>query len=63
MSPNSSQQAVNWWESDGPTRMDHLDAVLDSDLDNLVACEISPHGGVLTSLANDVGFVGLYNRG
>lgn len=43
--------------------MDHLRAVLDSDLDNLIACEISSHRGVLASLANDVGFVGLCNRG
>jgi hypothetical protein len=36
-----------------------LSAVLDSDLDDLVAGEISSDGGILASLANDVGFVGL----
>ena len=44
------------------TRMDHLSSVLESDLDNLVAGEIGTHRGVLSSLANDVGFVGLCSR-
>lgn len=41
------------------TRMDHLRAVLQGDLDNLVASEISADRGVLAALANDVGLVGL----
>lgn len=44
------------------TWMDHLSSVLESDLDNLVAGEIGTHRGVLSSLANDVGFVGLCSR-
>ena len=47
----------------GPTRVDHLGSVLNGNLDDLVAGEISTNGGVLASLANDVGFVGLCNRG
>lgn len=42
--------------------MNQLSAVLNSDLDNLVAGEISSDRGVLASLANDVGFVGLCGR-
>jgi hypothetical protein len=33
--------------------------VLDGDLDDFVAGKISSDGGILTTLANDVGFVGL----
>lgn len=47
----------------GLTRVDHLDAMLDSNSDNLVASEISSDRGILTSFANDVGFVGLYTQG
>jgi hypothetical protein len=39
--------------------VDHLDTVLKSDLDDLVASEISTNGGVLATLANDVRFIGL----
>jgi hypothetical protein len=41
------------------TRVNQLSAVLNSNLDDLVAGEISSDRGVLASLANDVGFVGL----
>lgn len=41
------------------TRVDHLRAVVFGDFDDLVASQISPNRGVLASLANDVGFVGL----
>ena len=50
------------WKYDGKirlTRVDQLSAVLNSNLDDLVAGEISSDRGVLASLANDVGFVGL----
>lgn len=39
--------------------MNQLSAVLNGNLDNLVAGEISSDRGVLASLANDVGFIGL----
>lgn len=42
--------------------MDHLGAMLQCDLDNLVASEISADRGVLAALANDVGLVGLYSE-
>lgn len=41
------------------TRMDHLRAMLQSDLDNLVSSQISTYRGVLAPFANDVGFIGL----
>lgn len=41
------------------TGVDHLGAMLECDLDNLVAREISANRGVLSALANDVGLVGL----
>lgn len=41
--------------------MDHLRAVLDGNLDNLIASEIRSDRGILTTLSNDVGFVGLYS--
>ena len=43
----------------GFTWVDHLSTMLDGDLDDFVAGEISSDGGILTTLANDVGFVGL----
>jgi hypothetical protein len=39
--------------------MDHLCAVLDSNLDDLVAGEVCTDGGVLAPLANNVSLVGL----
>lgn len=42
------------------TRVDHLSAMIFGDFDDLVASQISPDRGVLASLANDVGFIGLY---
>jgi hypothetical protein len=39
--------------------MDHLSAMLNGNLDDLVASEISTNRGVLPALANDVGLVGL----
>ena len=39
--------------------MDQLNAVLDGNLDNLVASEIGSDRGILTALGDDVGFVGL----
>ena len=44
------------------TRVNQLGAVLYSNLDNLVAGEISSDRGVLASLANDVGFIGLCGK-
>lgn len=41
------------------TRVNHLGTMLQSDLDDLVAGQISTDWGVLPALANDVGFVGL----
>ena len=46
----------------GRTRVDHLGTVLNANLDNLITREIGSNGGVLTTLSNDVGFVGLCNR-
>lgn len=43
------------------TGMDHLSAMLDRDLDDLVASEVSPDRRVLAALPNDIGFVGLCN--
>ena len=40
--------------------MDHLSAMLDGNLDNLVASEIGTNRGVLASLANDICLVGLW---
>ena len=53
-----------WTRIKGPllTGMDHLSSVLEGDLDDLVAGEIGTHRGVLSSLANDVGLVGLCSR-
>lgn len=42
------------------TRVDHLSAMVFGNLNDLVASEISTDGGVLAALANDVGFVGLW---
>lgn len=39
--------------------MDHVDIVLDSDFDNLVASKVCSNWGVLSSLSNDVCLVGL----
>ena len=36
-----------------------MHAVLDSDLNNLITSEIGANRGVLSTLANDVGFIGL----
>ena len=61
---NRSLVGVNYIQSsdrfvERPTRVNHLNAMLDGNLDNLVAGKISSHGGVLAALANDVGLVGL----
>ena len=42
--------------------MNQLSAVLNGNLDDLVAGEISSDRGVLASLANDVGFIGLWEN-
>ncbi len=39
--------------------MNHLGAVVDSNLDDLVASEVGTDGGVLPALANDVRLIGL----
>lgn len=44
----------------GLTRVDHLGAMLQGDFDDLVARQISSDRGVLASLSNDVGLIGLY---
>lgn len=41
------------------TRMDHLGAMLDGDLDDFVGGEISSNWSILSTLANDVCLVGL----
>lgn len=43
------------------TRMDHLGAMLQGDLDDLVASEISSNRSILPALANDVGLISLCN--
>jgi hypothetical protein len=42
--------------------VNQLSAVLNSNLDNLIAGEISCDRGVLASLANDVCFIGLWKK-
>lgn len=42
--------------------MDHLSTVLDGNLDNLIAGQVCPDGGILTTLANYIGFVGLWSN-
>lgn len=49
-------------ETEERTRVNQLSAVLYGNLDDLVAGEISCDRGVLASLANDVGFVGLCGK-
>lgn len=41
------------------TRVDHLNTVLEGDLDNLITGQVGADGGILSTLANDVGFIGL----
>lgn len=41
------------------TRVDHLHAVLNGNFDNLITSQVRGDRGVLSSLANDVGFIGL----
>jgi hypothetical protein len=41
------------------SRMNHVDIVLESDFDNLVASKIGTDRCVLSTFANDIGFVGL----
>ena len=41
--------------------MDQLSAMLNGDFDDLVTSEISSDGGILATLSNDVGLVGLCN--
>jgi hypothetical protein len=40
-------------------RMDHVDIVLEGNFDDLVTGQVSSNGRVLSTLANDIGFVGL----
>lgn len=42
-----------------PTGVDHLGAMVDGNLNDLVGGEISTNGGVLSTLANDVRLIGL----
>jgi hypothetical protein len=39
--------------------VDHLHAVFDSNFDNLITSQVRADRGVLSTLANDVGFIGL----
>ena len=39
--------------------MDHLDTVLDGDFDDLVTSQVGADRGVLSTLTNDVGLIGL----
>jgi hypothetical protein len=41
------------------TRVNHLHAVLDSDFDNLITSQVCANRGILSTLANDIGFIGL----
>lgn len=45
------------------TRVNHLNAMLFGNLDNLIAGEVGSNGGVLASLADDVGFISLCDNG
>jgi hypothetical protein len=42
--------------------MDHLSAVLDSNLNDLITGQVSPDRSVLAALANDVCFIGLCDK-
>lgn len=42
-----------------PTRMDHLNTMLQSNFDDLVTGQVGTDRGILTPFTNDVGFVGL----
>lgn len=42
-----------------PTRMNHLDAMLDSNLDDFVTCQVCADWGILSSLSDNICFVGL----
>jgi hypothetical protein len=44
---------------DKQTGVDHLHAVFDRNLDNLITSQVCADRGVLSTLANDVGFIGL----
>lgn len=39
--------------------MDHVGAMLQSDLDDLIAGKVGANRGILAALANDVGLIGL----
>lgn len=41
------------------TRVNHVDAVVNGNLDNLVGGEVGLHGSVLAGFADDIGLVGL----
>ncbi len=40
----------------------HVDAMLLGDLDDLISGQVCSDGGVLSSLANHVGFIGFYGN-
>jgi hypothetical protein len=42
--------------------MDHIYVMLESDLDDFISSQVRSNWGILTSLANDIGLVGLYYR-
>lgn len=46
---------------DKQTGVDHLHAMFDRNFDNLISSQIGADRGVLSALANDVGFIGLWN--
>lgn len=47
---------VNW---EAQTRVDHVGTMLDGNANDLITSKIGPNGGILTTLADDVGLIGL----
>ena len=42
--------------------MDHVGAMLEGNANDLIASEIGPNGSILSTLADDVGLIGLYEN-
>ena len=58
LSPRNKQYTADAGEG-ARTRMDHVGAMLQSDLDDLIAGKVGANRGILAALANDVGLIGL----
>ena len=51
------------WVRRERTRVDHVGAVLEGDLDDFIASKIRADRRVLATLADDIGLIGLYEIG